>query len=102
MREHFLERLVANLVTRIIYFIGSCAAVFFFMGYRSWQFASEFPATSIAFVVAAGLLGALFGPMLYTLETQRGRGSLKEIRARSPRSKGARQAPVARPRPPSE
>ncbi len=91
----FIEWFLADIITRILYFIGTFVAciigLFVFIGIagRIRGVALNFLEYGLfnpwlwCFFTAMSLLSALVGPSLYTKKTNRGRGTLSKVKEQS-------------------
>ncbi len=84
--EPWHMRVVASVATRLIYFVIGFFAIPFggmFLGAErssiTYLLSSGWGLPLFVYL-AAGITAAIVGPGIYTLETTRGRGNLKEIR----------------------
>ena len=85
-RDHRLLEIVVAIVVRVVYFVGGVVLsglLLFRMGIWYKGVADPDFRPLIAVSLAIGILSAAVGPYLQRQATQRGRGSLKEIKAQS-------------------
>lgn len=81
-RTDFWAHLIADLLVRAAFFIGTAVLLLSEVGIYSWDSGWGWLA-----VLALSTLSALVGPKLYRKATGRGRGRLKQVRVRSQRDR---------------
>lgn len=85
----FWAHLIANILVRIGYFVGTALVLFFslFGGrhryHQHWDWAEN--PEYLYGILALATLAAIFGPYLHRKEADQGRGSLDEVRRNSDR-----------------
>lgn len=86
-RGDLWARIVADIVTRVLYF--AVTAIFLFAGFFRYGHYAAYRVSPVPIVaiLALSVLAAALGPWLYREARDRGRGSLKDVRSRSRRDR---------------
>lgn len=83
----FWLHLLADLVVRVAYFVGTAFILVFGASRRPhvshWHWYSDHFREYAAVVIAVSTLAAIFGPWLYRTATERGRGTLRRVKRES-------------------
>lgn len=80
-RGDALAYLIADILARIAFFVGTAVATQYFFMTEYWYYGRGTFEAMVTLV--ASTLAAIFGPYLYHNEIMQGRGSLKDVKKRS-------------------